>query len=65
MKNTAVWAAILCLVSAISWGAMFPVANDAFHHIDPFLLYAFPLWICNAYFNCLAVMEGREASFPI
>lgn len=36
MKNTVVWAAILCLISAISWGAMFPVANHAFHHIDPF-----------------------------
>nr|WP_255726891.1 DMT family transporter [Sporosarcina sp. ACRSM] len=28
--------AFLCLISAISWGAMFPVANHAFQHIDPF-----------------------------
>ncbi|MFS0690659.1 DMT family transporter [Sporosarcina sp. 179-K 8C2 HS] len=36
MKNNVLWGAILCLISAISWGAMFPVANHAFHHIDPF-----------------------------
>lgn len=36
MKNNILLAAFLCLISAISWGAMFPVANDAFYHIDPF-----------------------------
>lgn len=36
MKNKVFIAAFLCLISAMSWGAMFPVANDAFHHIDPF-----------------------------
>lgn len=36
MKNNVLIAAFLCLISAISWGAMFPVANDAFHYIDPF-----------------------------
>lgn len=28
--------ALLCLTASLSWGAMFPVANDAFFHIDPF-----------------------------
>lgn len=36
MKNRVLVAAILCLISAVSWGAMFPVANHAFHHLDPF-----------------------------
>lgn len=35
MKNNVVLGAFLCLISAISWGAMFPVANHAFQHIDP------------------------------
>ena len=36
MKNNVLLGAFLCLISSISWGAMFPVANHAFHHIDPF-----------------------------
>ncbi|KGR76873.1 DMT family transporter [Ureibacillus manganicus] len=36
MKNNVLLGAILCLVAAVSWGAMFPVAHDAFKHIDPF-----------------------------
>ena len=36
LKNNVLVAAFLCFISAVSWGAMFPVANHAFHHIDPF-----------------------------
>lgn len=36
MKNNVFLGAVLCLVAAVSWGAMFPVAHDAFKHIDPF-----------------------------
>lgn len=36
MKNNVLLGAFLCLIASMSWGAMFPVANDAFHHIDPF-----------------------------
>ncbi|MEK3936304.1 DMT family transporter [Sporosarcina sp. FSL W7-1349] len=36
MQKNVVLGAMLCLISAISWGAMFPVANHAFHQIDPF-----------------------------
>lgn len=36
-KNNVLFGALLCLISAVSWGAMFPVANDAFHkNLDPF-----------------------------
>ena len=36
MKNNVLLGAILCFIAAVSWGAMFPVAHDAFKHIDPF-----------------------------
>lgn len=36
MKNKVVLGAFLCFIASVSWGAMFPVANHAFHHIDPF-----------------------------
>ncbi|NEU29747.1 DMT family transporter [bacterium LRH843] len=36
MKNSVLLGALLCLIASISWGAMFPVANHAFQHIDPF-----------------------------
>jgi len=36
LKNNILLAALLCFISAVSWGAMFPVANSAFHHIDAF-----------------------------
>ncbi|WP_164214602.1 DMT family transporter [Virgibacillus sp. YIM 98842] len=36
MKNNLLLGAFLCFISAVSWGAMFPVANSAFHHIDAF-----------------------------
>jgi drug/metabolite transporter (DMT)-like permease len=36
LKNNVFWGAFLCFIAAVSWGAMFPVAHDAFKHIDPF-----------------------------
>lgn len=36
MKNNVLLGALLCFIASVSWGAMFPVANDAFHYIDPF-----------------------------
>ncbi|CAM5217683.1 EamA domain-containing membrane protein RarD OS=Ureibacillus acetophenoni OX=614649 GN=SAMN05877842_11649 PE=3 SV=1 [Ureibacillus acetophenoni] len=41
MKNNVFLGAVLCLVAAVSWGAMFPVAHDAFKHIDPFYFTVF------------------------
>ncbi|HLR08622.1 MAG TPA: DMT family transporter [Bacillota bacterium] len=36
-KNSVLFGALLCFISAVSWGAMFPVANHAFRHqLDPF-----------------------------
>lgn len=36
MRNSVLFGAFLCFIASASWGAMFPVANHAFHHIDPF-----------------------------
>ena len=36
MKNKVLLGAFLCFIASVSWGAMFPVANHAFNHIDPF-----------------------------
>src|SRR5690625_4049113 len=36
MKNKVLIGAFLCFIACVSWGAMFPVANAAFHYIDPF-----------------------------
>src|SRR5690625_4644532 len=36
MKKNVLFGAILCFIASVSWGAMFPVTNSAFHHMDPF-----------------------------
>lgn len=36
MRNRLLFGSFLCLIAAVSWGAMFPVAHAAFIHIDPF-----------------------------
>lgn len=36
MKNSIWLGAFLCFIAAVSWGAMFPIANSAFSYIDPF-----------------------------
>ncbi|MDM5335123.1 DMT family transporter [Ureibacillus composti] len=35
-NNNVLWGSFLCFLAAVSWGAMFPVAHEAFKHIDPF-----------------------------
>lgn len=62
MKNNVFWAAILCLISAVSWGAMFPVANHAFHHIDPFYFTLFRYGIVTIILLVwLLWKEGKQA----
>jgi drug/metabolite transporter (DMT)-like permease len=36
MKKNVLLGAFLCFIASVSWGAMFPVTNDAFNHMDPF-----------------------------
>lgn len=36
VRRNVLWGAFLCFIAAVSWGAMFPVANAAFEYIDPF-----------------------------
>jgi drug/metabolite transporter (DMT)-like permease len=53
------------LVAALCWGAMFPIAASAMHHVDPFPLTALrygvavPVWIV-----LLVALEGRKALRP-
>ena len=50
------------LIAALCWGAMFPIAASAMHHIDPFPLTAIrygvavPVWVV-----LLLALEGRRA----
>src|SRR5699024_11200585 len=62
MKNNVLLGAFLCLISAISWGAMFPVANHAFHHIDPFYFTLFRYgFVTVILIPWLLWKEGRQA----
>lgn len=62
MKNNVLLGAILCLISAISWGAMFPVANHAFHHIDPFYFTIFRyVFVTIILIVWLLWKEGKQA----
>ena len=36
MKKNVFLGAFLCFIASVSWGAMFPVTNGAFPHMDPF-----------------------------
>ncbi|WP_342507868.1 DMT family transporter [Sporosarcina sp. FSL K6-2383] len=62
MNNNVLVGAVLCLISAISWGAMFPVANHAFHHIDPFYFTIFRyVFVTIILMVWLLWKEGRQA----
>lgn len=63
MSKSRFWkGALFCLFSAIAWGAMFPVAESALHHIDPF-------WFSGIRYSAVAVLlvlllawkEGKKA----
>lgn len=36
MKKSVLLGGVLCFIAAVSWGAMFPVAHEAFYQIHPF-----------------------------
>jgi drug/metabolite transporter (DMT)-like permease len=50
------------LVAALSWGAMFPIAASALHHVDPFPLTAIRYGVAAIVFlGLLYAVEGRQA----
>lgn len=62
MRNKIVIGALLCAIASMSWGAMFPVANDAFRYINPFyftLIRYLPVVLI--LIVLLWMMEGRKA----
>jgi drug/metabolite transporter (DMT)-like permease len=53
------------LTAAVAWGAMFPVAATAIHHVDAFHLTAVRYLVATAVFlGLLALIEGVRALLP-
>jgi drug/metabolite transporter (DMT)-like permease len=53
------------LTAAVAWGAMFPVAATAIHHVDAFHLTAVRYLVATAIFlGLLALIEGGRALLP-
>lgn len=62
MRNSVLFGAFLCFIASASWGAMFPVANHAFYHIDPFYFTIFRyLSVTVILVVLLFWKEGKEA----
>lgn len=62
MRNKIVIGALLCAIASMSWGAMFPIANDAFRYINPFyftLIRYLPVVVILVVM--LWLIEGRKA----
>src|SRR3954471_21718097 len=54
--------ALPSLLAALSWGAMFPIAASALHHVDPFPLTAIRYGVAVIVFlGLLYAVEGRRA----
>lgn len=62
MRNSVLFGAFLCFIASVSWGAMFPVANHAFNHIDPFYFTIFRyLAVTGILVGLLFWKEGKQA----
>jgi len=62
MKNSVLFGVICCALASMSWGAMFPVANGAFQHINPFyftIIRYLPVTVILIFF--LLKKEGKKA----
>lgn len=61
-QESVIKGALLCSIAGIAWGAQFPIAGDAMHHIDPFyftlIRYASVAVIL---LILLAIIEGKKA----
>jgi drug/metabolite transporter (DMT)-like permease len=61
-RNRAAAGAALLLTATIAWGGMFPIADRALHHVDPFWLTAIRYTGATLIFIALLVLaEGRAA----
>ncbi|WP_053227521.1 DMT family transporter [Solirubrobacter soli] len=57
--------ALPSLTAALAWGAMFPIAASAIHHVDAFHLTAVRYLVATAIFlGLLALIEGGRALLP-
>ncbi|MFW5435460.1 DMT family transporter [Paenibacillus apiarius] len=54
--------ALFCLFAAVAWGAMFPIAESALHHIDPFWFSGIRYLVVGLLLAIiLGLKEGRRA----
>jgi drug/metabolite transporter (DMT)-like permease len=61
-RNKAAAGAVLLLTATTAWGGMFPIADRALHHVDPFWLTAIRYSGATLIFVALLVLaEGRAA----
>src|SRR4051812_425223 len=61
-RNKAAAGAALLLIATTAWGGMFPIADRALHHVDPFWLTAIRYSAATLVFVALLVLaEGRAA----
>lgn len=63
MKNSVFIGSILCFIAAVSWGAMFPVAHDAFKHIDPFYFTIFRYGAVTIILIAILLWKEGKAAF--
>ena len=54
---------VFCIIATLSWGAMFPVMNDALLHIDPFTFTLLRYSLAGVAF--LAVLLYREGTVSL
>ena len=61
-KNRTAAGAALLLTATLAWGGMFPIADRALHHVDPFWLTSLRYVAASVIFAVLLlVVEGRPA----
>lgn len=65
MKNSVLLGSILCFIAAVSWGAMFPVAHDAFKHIDPFYFTIFRYGAVTVILIVLLLWKEGKSAFRL
>lgn len=55
--------ALLCLFAAVAWGAMFPIAESALHHIDPFWFSGIRYSVVGILLTALLFFKEGKAAF--
>lgn len=65
MKKSIWLGVFLCLLASVSWGAMFPVAHDAFTYIDPFYFTIFRYGSVTILLVIILFLKEGKAAFQL